>query len=892
MLRRMWQAVVRWFRRLLGLDTPRRLRRRQRIALSSSTAQPDRVEPPQLVDADYEFLFMQLLEGVAHGWPQERVLKFLGDLEGRTTEAQWLAWLRRFGERLLASPAPNNELAARMVRLGELGCGQLGEVAYEIGMQLLLRESRQAPTKQTPTPLPVQETPIQEPEAVEEAQPVTLDELFGMLQQDEGLVQQIADQMGIDTSDPQMLIQALLNKALGVEQPTTEENTAESLFNQGVQQHIQGDLEAAIANYNRSLELDPHIPTVWSNRGVALADLERYEEAIASFERVLQIQPTEYWAWNNRGYGLTELGRYEEAIASFEQGLQYVQPNTYPEGWGQLHRGMGNTYYEQGRVALKPREYWRKAIAEYEQAIQTLTAEEFPEAYLQILQDSIKTHLGLGQTAAAAELWQRGWELLQHLTNEEMQSGRLGTPLTIQFIGFEQLPVDLAIQSGQLVPALELAEKGKNTCFNWFLGDKNNELNSPRWAEMQQLLSPSTAIIYWHLSPASLNTFILKPDAPEPILINAPAPENEEDLPTSVQRLRAFETWVKDWNLQYADYRNLDLIDRPVIETWRDQLTEKLQDLSTLLNTAEILRQVGSTINHLILIPHRSLHRLPLHSLFPDHFTISYLPSAQIGITLKNLEKIAPTVPCPPYLTPLLSVECPNREGAQSLPYAEMEAAGVTEMFNISTQLADNAATKEKLIATLSSGYGIFHFIGHSSDNFKTPKKSALALTSQEQLTLEDISRLSLLNYQLVGLSACETAVTGRQTITPEYVGLVSAFLSRGVSNVLSSFWTVEAASRALFTIEFYRRIKDGVAPSQALKEAQQWLRTVKYRELAQWYQNMADELADSPPGVSEYFRKEAIALQEDTSKMSESQPPFAHPYHWAAFTITGGVSS
>jgi hypothetical protein len=95
--------------------------------------------PKPLSDTDYEFLYTQLLEGVTHGWQQPRVLRFFESLGDRGSQAEWVGWLRRFGDRLLASPVPNNELAARMVQLGQMGCGEISDVSYEIGMQLLTR---------------------------------------------------------------------------------------------------------------------------------------------------------------------------------------------------------------------------------------------------------------------------------------------------------------------------------------------------------------------------------------------------------------------------------------------------------------------------------------------------------------------------------------------------------------------------------------------------------------------------------------------------------------------------------------------------------------------------------------------------------------------------------
>lgn len=132
MLRRIWQAITQWFRRLFGLNKS-----------TAKTQTPEIAPAKPLSDADYEYLFMQLLEGVEHGWNQGRVNKFFDGLKHRATEEQWVEWLRTFGERVLASPAPNRQLALGMLQLGELGCGKIGEVAYEIGSELISRQSQQ-----------------------------------------------------------------------------------------------------------------------------------------------------------------------------------------------------------------------------------------------------------------------------------------------------------------------------------------------------------------------------------------------------------------------------------------------------------------------------------------------------------------------------------------------------------------------------------------------------------------------------------------------------------------------------------------------------------------------------------------------------------------------------
>ena len=173
---------------------------------------------PPLTDTDLEFLFNELIEGVHQARGKDWAQKWLDNIEHRVSSERWIQWLQRFGERLLASSSPNNELAARLVQLGELGVGEVGKVAYELGMQLLTRLSGE---------------PIWEYDGLDASnitvptqgvtQTVTLDQLLIMLQQDENLRQQIAQQLTIETDDPQLIVQELINQYNGSSQLNTDQ---------------------------------------------------------------------------------------------------------------------------------------------------------------------------------------------------------------------------------------------------------------------------------------------------------------------------------------------------------------------------------------------------------------------------------------------------------------------------------------------------------------------------------------------------------------------------------------------------------------------------------------------------------------------------------------------
>jgi hypothetical protein len=224
MLKKIWQSFVRWFRKLSKKGVVRSDR-------STTT------ELPPLDDTDREYLFMQLLEGVAHGWQQPRAVGFFNKIRQRVRKSEWLEWLDRFGDNLIQAPVPNYELAGRMVQLAELDCGEIGDLAGEYGVKLLNRQAadfsgnllpimefeamdsganrsfEQFP--ELPSELLIDHDPMSSTpsgffgtpaEAPTETREITLEEFSAMLQKDPDLVAELAEQFGIQTTDPQEIV--------------------------------------------------------------------------------------------------------------------------------------------------------------------------------------------------------------------------------------------------------------------------------------------------------------------------------------------------------------------------------------------------------------------------------------------------------------------------------------------------------------------------------------------------------------------------------------------------------------------------------------------------------------------------------------------------------------
>ncbi|MEB3181931.1 MAG: hypothetical protein VKL59_23285 [Nostocaceae cyanobacterium] len=106
-----------------------------------------------------------------------------------------------------------------------------------------------------------------------------------------------------------------------------------------------------------------------------------------------------------------------------------------------------------------------QAVTSYNEALKTLTPKDFPELHLDVLQDLMRVYLDLGKTAKAEELGRRGTDVLGDLLNNTPSQGKK-KQLALKFVSFQQLTVDIAVQSGNLSTALEIAEAGKNACLS------------------------------------------------------------------------------------------------------------------------------------------------------------------------------------------------------------------------------------------------------------------------------------------------------------------------------------------------------------------------------------------------------------------------------------------
>jgi tetratricopeptide (TPR) repeat protein len=461
-----------------------------------------------------------------------------------------------------------------------------------------------------------------------------------------------------------------------------------------------------------------------------------------------------------------------------------------------------------------------------------------------------------------------------------------------------------------------------------------------------------TALIYWHISPASITTFIVKRDSLKvyrhsqwrsnkwyQILNNTRKTIFSKRIryirgfyfPKTVDQVSNFESWVVKWKRAYSEYRKAHG-DRSK-HSWRLNFRSDLNELKVILGISSINKYL-SGINNLVLLPHRELHLLPIHLLFPDQFSLHYLPSVFFGEQSERLLN-------------------PTEEGIlfvggheANLRFAKWEGAALRNFYNKRSLTIGKGYVRRDIFQTLTEQverlqqYGLnvpitaLHFSGHAEHHTNQPWKSAIILENYisegqrsnlpDKFNVRDILRNSdqFRHYNLICLSACETGINESTEIIKEYIGLSSAFLASGSDYIVSSLWRVPDRVTALLFVKFYSLLtspsnaSSQIEVSSLLRQSQFWIRDLTidklnifieenisiftervYKRRKSLRQNLEEDFLGNSL-TSDNFAYELtldafiasvghmplLKIVEDDNNLLI---PYSHPYYWAGFTVT-----
>ena len=113
----------------------------------------------------------------------------------------------------------------------------------------------------------------------------------------------------------------------------------------------KGELDAALADLNTAIEIEPTYACSYNNRGRVYGFKHDYDRAIADYDAAIKLDPKMAIAWNNRADALFHKGEVDRAITDLDEAIR-ISPN-YPRA-----------YANRGFMFYRKRDYAR-AIEDY-----------------------------------------------------------------------------------------------------------------------------------------------------------------------------------------------------------------------------------------------------------------------------------------------------------------------------------------------------------------------------------------------------------------------------------------------------------------------------------------------------------------------------------------------
>jgi len=123
----------------------------------------------------------------------------------------------------------------------------------------------------------------------------------------------------------------------------------------------------AILNFNKSLEINPRFSEPYNNLGDAWLRIGQTNTAAINFEKAVELDPTSVVSCYNLGNAWLEMGRTDEAITQFQKALE-IDP-----GFARAYNNLGIALMRLGRT--------NDATANFQKAIEVESDPDFPDAY-------------------------------------------------------------------------------------------------------------------------------------------------------------------------------------------------------------------------------------------------------------------------------------------------------------------------------------------------------------------------------------------------------------------------------------------------------------------------------------------------------------------------------
>ena len=117
---------------------------------------------------------------------------------------------------------------------------------------------------------------------------------------------------------------------------------AVNFFNRGVDAFGRGEIDFAIGNFTRAIELNPQYARAYHSRGIAYKHKGEHDLAIDDFTHAIELNPRFAAAYHERGFVHDDKGEYDLAIADCDAALS-INPQSFASyhnrGIARYHKG-------------------------------------------------------------------------------------------------------------------------------------------------------------------------------------------------------------------------------------------------------------------------------------------------------------------------------------------------------------------------------------------------------------------------------------------------------------------------------------------------------------------------------------------------------------------------
>ncbi|WP_251969315.1 CHAT domain-containing protein [Sphaerotilus microaerophilus] len=193
----------------------------------------------------------------------------------------------------------------------------------------------------------------------------------------------------------------------------------------------------------------------------------------------------------------------------------------------------------------------------------------------------------------------------------------------------------------------------------------------------------------------------------------------------------------------------------------------------------------------------------------------------------------------------------------------------------------DDEFDLQHLDEAIGGAGNIVHVASHFDFRPGDERRSVLVVGRGDPVSMASLARRDFSKVEQLTLSACETATGGGFNETgAEVEGLAALLLVKQARSVMGTLWKVADASTAQLMVSYYRQMQSGLAGQAGpLPGRAAALRAAQLQLLKGQGASVTDKLA-----------RGARPLAAGTPSPSAPSPgnPWAHPYYWAPFVISG----